>query len=226
MSRLLSTIGMVGTFAWLAVIVWKFGGRADEFARMDPNEVGDFLAGTLGPLGIFWLILGFFQQGQELRQNTRALDLQATELSNSAKEQRELLRATRAQVDADRAAVTLAREQHAQSLLPRFVFFDVVVAGTDGRTELRFELRNLGANASDIRFDAKPPLALPVPQRLSVAMSGLPYACALYFAPGHPVATDQLTVSYRDLAGRHGSAHFAFAFDDAGKLVEIVATGE
>jgi hypothetical protein len=225
MSRLLSVIGMTLTLAWLAVIAWVFRGRLGEIGQLQPNEVGDFLAGSLGPLGILWLILGFFQQGQELRENTRALDLQATELRNSTQEQRELLRATRAQVEADRAMIALAREQHAQSLLPRFAFLDIATVASAAGTELRFELRNLGANASEIRFDAKHLLAQPGSTRLPVAMAGLPYACTLTFAPGHPAADEHLNIAYRDLSGHHGSVRCALAFDGAGKLVDIVTTG-
>lgn len=225
MSRLLSIVGILCTLVWVGVIAWFFGGRFSEIAHLRPNEVGDFLAGSLGPLGILWLILGFFQQGQELRDNTRALDLQATELRNSTREQSELLRATRAQVEADHAMVALAREQHAQSLLPRFAFLDIVTATGDAGTELRFELRNLGANASEVRFDAKGLLAQPISLRLPVAMAGMPYACAVTFAPGHPVTGDHVSVTYRDLTGHHGSIRYALAFDDAGKIVDIVTTG-
>ena len=225
MSRLLSIVGILCTVAWLGVIAWFFSGRLSEIAHLEPNEVGDFLAGSLGPLGILWLILGFFQQGQELRDNTRALDLQATELRNATQEQRELLRATRAQVEADHAMVALAREQHAQSLLPRFAFLDIATVTSDAGTELRFELRNLGANASEVRFDAKDLLAQPPSTRLPVAMAGLPYACTVSFAPGHPAAGDHLSVAYRDLTGHHGSIRHALAFDDAGKLVDIDTTG-
>lgn len=225
MSRLLSTIGILATLAWLGVIVWIFRGRMGEITQLQPNEVGDFLAGSLGPIGILWLILGFFQQGLELRENTRALDLQATELRNSTQEQHELLKAIRAQVEADHAMVALAREQHAQGLLPRFAFLDVATATREGTTELRFELRNLGANASDLRFDTKAAPAQVAAPRLPVALTGLPYPCMLTFAPGHPAAGDHFTISFRDIAGHHGSIRFALAFDDAGNLVDVVTTG-
>jgi hypothetical protein len=225
MSRLLSIIGILATLAWLVLIAWIFRSRLGEITQLQPNEVGDFLAGSLGPLGILWLILGYFQQGIELRENTRALDLQATELRNSTQEQRELLRATRAQVDADRAMVALAREQHAQGLLPRFAFLDIATVTSAAGTELRFELRNLGANASEVRFDAKNLLVQPGSTRLPVAMAGLPYACTVTFAPGHPVAGEHLNVAYRDLTGHHGSVRHALAFDGAGKLVDSVTTG-
>ena len=54
---------------------------------MEPNEVGDVLAGFAGPLAFIWLVHGYFlqgvairQQGYELQQNTDALKLQADQL--------------------------------------------------------------------------------------------------------------------------------------------------
>ena len=55
------------------------------------NELGDFLAGVFGPVAIFWLVLGFFQQSVELRTSTAALRLQAEELRASVKAQESLV---------------------------------------------------------------------------------------------------------------------------------------
>lgn len=44
------------------------------------NELGDFLAEAFAPLAFFILIMGYNQQGKELKQNTAALQLQADEL--------------------------------------------------------------------------------------------------------------------------------------------------
>ena len=113
MSRLLSTIGVLGTLVWVGLLVVLFGGRVGEIASLQPNQLGDFLAGVFGPIAILWLILGFFQQQAELRQNSRALDLQAEELKSSTREQRELLRVMRAQLEATQAQVALDRERAA-----------------------------------------------------------------------------------------------------------------
>lgn len=107
MSRVLSTIGILATFAYVAFLVWAFGGRLGELQALEPNHLGDFLAGAFGPLAILWLILGFFQQGIELRENSRALDLQAAELKSATREQRELLQILRGQLEATRAEVAL-----------------------------------------------------------------------------------------------------------------------
>ena len=108
MSRILSTIGILATLAYVALLVWAFGGRLEELRSLEPNHLGDFLAGAFGPLAILWLILGFFQQGVELRENSRALDLQAAELKSATREQRELLQILRGQLEATRAEVAIA----------------------------------------------------------------------------------------------------------------------
>ena len=67
---------------------------------MRPNEWGDFLAGSFGPVAFLWLVLGFIQQGHELKQNGEALRLQADELKNSVEQHKDLVAATREQVAA------------------------------------------------------------------------------------------------------------------------------
>lgn len=58
--------------------------RYEEFQKLPLNALGDFLAGTFAPLALLWLVIGYFQQGDELRQNSRALLLQAEELRQAA----------------------------------------------------------------------------------------------------------------------------------------------
>ncbi len=114
MNSILSTIGIVGSAGYAAALLWLFGGRIGEIAQMPPNHIGDLLAGAVGPIAIFWLILGFFQQGIELRENARALDLQARELKSTGDEQRALVAAMRAQLQAERDDVALRREHYAR----------------------------------------------------------------------------------------------------------------
>lgn len=96
MGRVLAVIGIALTamYAWFAW--WLVGDRIQALQSMDLNEVGDFLAGAFGPVTILWLVLGFFQQGIELRQGTTALNLQATELRNSVVQQCEMVAAQKA----------------------------------------------------------------------------------------------------------------------------------
>lgn len=47
---------------------------------MSLNEFGDFLAGTSASLAFLWLVFGYLQQGDELKQSNRTLELQVEEL--------------------------------------------------------------------------------------------------------------------------------------------------
>jgi hypothetical protein len=80
---------------------------------MELNELGDFLAGVFGPLSLFWLILGFFQQSSELR-------LQVAELQNSVAQQRELVAVTRETLDHDKARTSAETEKRLKQIAPLF----------------------------------------------------------------------------------------------------------
>lgn len=62
-----------------------------ENILLSSNELGDFLAGSFAPLAFLFLYLGYKRQGEELKQNTKALEKQAEELANSVAEQKRLI---------------------------------------------------------------------------------------------------------------------------------------
>lgn len=71
----------------------------EDVKALDLNEKGDFLAGVFSPLAFLWLVYGYLQQGQELKQNTSTLKLQYQELSNSVEQQRLLAELTKSELD-------------------------------------------------------------------------------------------------------------------------------
>lgn len=80
-------------FAWLLTALWVVGCAGyvsisvDQFADLEPNEWGDFLAGFASPLALFWLVVGYFQQGEELANQVdelKAQSRQTTLLAESA----------------------------------------------------------------------------------------------------------------------------------------------
>lgn len=95
---LVSKAGVTVTAMYLAGLSWWMYEKWEKFSAMDPNSWGDFLAGTFGPLAFLWLVLGYFQQGHELRQNSEALKLQARELKNSVEQQKDIALATKRQL--------------------------------------------------------------------------------------------------------------------------------
>lgn len=84
MGRKLAGFGIGATLIYLALWCFIVWGKWDDFKALALNSQGDFLAGVFGPLTLLWLVLGYFQQGIELRQNSRALHLQAKELAIQA----------------------------------------------------------------------------------------------------------------------------------------------
>lgn len=94
--------GITIIWIWAIVYLWQY---TDFKQPSELNGVGDFLAGAFAPLAFFWLVRGFYQQGEGLKQNSKALTFQVKELSNSTKaldaqvtEQKNLLEATKDQI--------------------------------------------------------------------------------------------------------------------------------
>lgn len=146
MRKHLGAIGGALTVIYLTIMVVLVWNRAGTLLTMPLNEVGDFLAGAFGPVAFLWLVLGFLQQGDELRQGTEALNLQATELRNSVEQQKVM-----AQVATDRAQAQL--EQRERGLLANFAIRDTrdTIRLEGGRIATYLKLRNdgnLARNAS------------------------------------------------------------------------------
>ena len=72
-------IAVIATFLWIIIGTVVISAKFDSISGMPLNEIGDFLAGFFSPVAFMWLVVGYFQQGEELKLNTRALELQITE---------------------------------------------------------------------------------------------------------------------------------------------------
>lgn len=133
-----SSIYIIG-FAMICVI------RFDELRCLSLNELGDYLAGSFGPLAFAWLVFGYFQQGDELRQGTEALRLQTAELNNSVIQQTKLASANE---------ITL--RNHENSLEPLFkVVGDDSGWDDEGEFNFSFSLHNLGEYCEEVSVVAQ-----------------------------------------------------------------------
>ncbi len=75
-------IALLGTAVWAFFgwfYVFEYIGWGN-FQSYNPDEVGEFFIGFFGPLGFLWVLIGYFQQGAELRHHTEALLEQGDEL--------------------------------------------------------------------------------------------------------------------------------------------------
>lgn len=74
------TIAIIAFFAVIVCLRWE------EASALPLNNLGDLLAGVVAPIAFLWLAVGYFQQGEELRQNTAALIQQKRELERQVEE--------------------------------------------------------------------------------------------------------------------------------------------
>lgn len=161
MNRKLSVMGIVGSFLYLIIIgVWRWSSILC-LSEIPLNELGDFFAGVFGPLAILWLVLGFFQQGIELKQNTKALQLQADELKNSVEQQRLLVEATNRETDARIAQIRKEDQRIRESEQPDFKLLKSSMITSNARNrEFEFKFVNKGPMSSKLRFSFTPEVVL------------------------------------------------------------------
>lgn len=113
-------VGVTVSIGWIFVLLAVLWFTRVKLPGMGPNEWGDYLAGMFAPLALLWLILGYMQQGEELKLNTEALRLQAEELRNSVEQQRQLVEVSRLQVESEREALAYERELRERENQPQF----------------------------------------------------------------------------------------------------------
>ncbi|MCY1233829.1 hypothetical protein D9M72_463870 [compost metagenome] len=118
------------------------------------NAWGDFIAGFSAPLAFLWLVLGYLQQGDELRHSTQALRLQAEELKNSVEQQSQLVDISRRQLAQEMATLEAERESQRQKARPVFI---ATSGGYSSDHEIRGQIKcvavltNVGNKASSVR---------------------------------------------------------------------------
>jgi glutathione S-transferase len=93
--------------------------------KMGFNEWGDFFAGASAPLAFLWLVIGYFQQGEELNQNTKALEqqekalkLQVDELKQSVAQQ-------------NKSAIAQSKQAEITSLMAKLDGFNHIMDSTE-----------------------------------------------------------------------------------------------
>jgi len=104
-------LGAFGTGLWLmgaAGLAWS---NNDGLAEMTLNQWGDFFAGVVAPVGFLWLILGYLQQGEEVRSNTETLRLQQQALQRQVEETASLARHSEQQVQVATQRLELERQR-------------------------------------------------------------------------------------------------------------------
>jgi hypothetical protein len=222
MSKFLATIGILITASYLAFLYIAFGLSISSLRSLQPNELGDFFAGIFGPIAILWLILGYFQQGIELRLNTRALELQAEELKNSVAHQKDLVEVTKTQVANELESIRHERAAQAEAARPKFVFSGV--GGSFGAiNRYRTSITNVGATATEVALTVDPAFADMSLNKVAVWSTGEEKEFKWTYKNGVADYDSILYVNYVDAAGQPGAQQFSFTRDlnNQYKLLQI-----
>ena len=72
-------VGIVATSIWIGAFALLILLKRHTIGDLTLNEWGDLFSGFAAPLALVWLIIGYHQQGEELRLNTLALEAQREE---------------------------------------------------------------------------------------------------------------------------------------------------
>ena len=106
-------MGIIASLLWVITWLCLIYSNWAKVSVMPFNEWGDFFAGVFAPIAFLWLVIGYFQQSQELALNTKALvnqeealRLQVEELKQSVAQQKEMVAITQAELEMTRDANT------------------------------------------------------------------------------------------------------------------------
>jgi len=205
MDRRRTLIGAIVTFLYLAVVVLLSWNGRQEILKLAPNEVGDYLAGIFGPLAVLWLILGYLQQGEELRQSTMALAQQAVELRKSVEQQQALVEVSRAQVEAQTRAFEADSDRWKASWQPSFVLsLKKTYRDADGSYTFVVLCRNEGKGAVEVHLEVQGRLVAASHRRFPDFQHGDEMQFDLVDLEPDNFAPVHLHFSYTDVAGHLG----------------------
>ncbi|BBU44954.1 hypothetical protein PPTS312_28690 [Pseudomonas putida] len=213
-------IGGALTLVYLVGITALTWGRIGTLGDMPLNEVGDFLAGAFGPVAFLWLVLGFLQQGDELRLSTKALEDQAGELKRSVQHQSTMATAALEQMEAQRATLQMQIDERDEALRAIFSIESGYASYVSGLVRNTIIVRNNGADATDLVMTFEPEIP-GVGLRLLDMRSGGQESYSFNFNDNESPRNGRATITYYDRVGvvRHQS--FVYELDEATDTYEF-----
>lgn len=106
-------IGIIASASWFLCFALLIFIKRNSLGDLSLNELGDLFSGFAAPVALIWLIIGYIQQGEELRLNTRALEAQQEEFQLNTEalkgQQEELQKQASAMLSLAESTARLAR---------------------------------------------------------------------------------------------------------------------
>ncbi len=177
-----------------------------DFAVLKLNERGDFLAGLFAPLAFLWLVIGYFMQSSELKQNREALVIQAGELSNSVEQQTKMANVASAELE------LLYLKEKLQSD-PLFEIKEVYQITYEDRLSIEVRIVNRGALARAAFGDLLDPVIFQMDPKFKVAewktnrIHQVVFSCPASESFEHAIGA-VFRLAYVDIAGNNHAYDF------------------
>jgi hypothetical protein len=209
--------GAVATGAYVLGFLIYAAVSSDIIIGLKPNEFAEFLAGIFGPLAFLWLVLGFLQQGDELRNSADALRLQEEELHNLVEQQSQLVQVTREQFVHERKRAEAAEKEAARLAQPTLVLRGGSSRTAEGKLLKRYFLENVGTTCTDLRIDFGG-----LRNDASIASLANGESREYEFAFDREVfESTQIKVNYRDARGKRDTE--VFTLRKTGATISVLA---
>ena len=204
--------GFCLTVLWLGFMAYMLG----THSRPTTLEAwGEFFAGFLSPVAFLWLVLGYLQQGQELRNSSAALRLQADELRQSVEQQSQLVAVSRAQLDHELQGVQEERARRLDAARPKFVVSSGgLSSGPDGFT-VNLLLFNVGNTATNLLLELSPPVVNFSRQGIDMIERNKSSQISIGCPSGFSTS---VTLAYTDADGELGKVQFDLELGNSGQL--------
>ena len=179
------------------------------------NEWGDVFAGFFSPVAFLWLVLGYMQQGEELRNSTATLKLQADELKNSVEQQTQLVEVSRQQMRQEMEVVREERELRHEAARPRFVFRHGGTSGGPSGLTYSVQIINIGNTATNLLLAFDPPIGNFSRQGFDLLDRNQTWSIGIA-TQAHFSTLGSLT--YTDASGISGEVRICIVGDSGGQL--------
>ncbi|MFJ4348901.1 hypothetical protein [Pseudomonas sp. NPDC089401] len=202
-------IGGAITLVYLVGITALTWGRIGTLSTMPLNEVGDFLAGAFGPVAFLWLVLGFLQQGDELRLSTKALEDQAGELKRTVEHQSTMASAALDQIDAQRESLQMQWYEREKTLKAVFSINYGYPSHSSPNVRNTIYITNRGADAAHMDLTFEPQIS---EERIHLAdmRSGEQESFSFSFNPQESPRSGLVTITYLDAEGKPRHQRFVY----------------
>lgn len=188
----------------------------DALYQMKPNEFGDFLAGIFGPLVLLWVVMGFLQQGAELKYSREALLLQAKELKASVEAQQNMGEAAWASVTMERESKIALETQQIKARQPLLTLHRGNSEIHNGRSRRDyFRISNLGQTCVSLRLDLSDKSLKVTPMANARLENGQEFAFGVENLSSAEAVGFLLTAKFRNLDG-----------EDISRSYDVAAAGE